>query len=129
MVAWDMTRESGCSAVRPPTSRNSLKAQELLTDFRFSFQESRKFWGLLIYIKNPSGLWGEGYSRGCAGWAGGSCRNPCERHRWLGETAELRILVYLCWRSRCMVPCYFNLHIFIINIVSCMSQQLTLSGR
>lgn len=53
MVAWDMARESGCPAVLPPTSRNSLKAQGLLTDFRFSFQESRKFGGLFIYKKNP----------------------------------------------------------------------------
>lgn len=71
--------------------------------------------------KKPSDLWGAGYSRRCAGWAGGSCRSPCERHRLLAETAELTILAYLCGCGRSMVPHYFNLHISIINIVFCMS--------
>lgn len=122
MVAWNTARESGCPAVLSPTS------QGLLTNIRFSFQESRKFGGLLIYKKKkekmkkkPSDLWGAGYSRRCAGWAGGSCRSPCERHRLLAETAELTILAYLCRCGRSMVPRYFNLHISIINIVFCMS--------
>lgn len=45
MVAWNTARESGCPAVLSPTS------QGLLTNIRFSFQESRKFGGLLIYKK------------------------------------------------------------------------------
>lgn len=131
MVAWNLARESGCPAVLSPTSQNSLvRLKDSSQTSGFHFKGAAGHLGSYSFIKkNLSGLWGEGYSRGCAGWAGGFLRNPFERHRWLGETAELRILVGLCRHGRCIVPCYFNLHIFIINIVFCMSQQLALLGR
>lgn len=127
MGAWNTARESGCPAVPSPTSLNSLvRLKDSSQTSGFHFKRAGRFGGYSFIKKtkqkkNPSGLWGEGYSRRCAGWAGGSCSNLCERHRLLAETAELTILVYLCRRGRCMVPCYFNLHIFIINIVFCMS--------